>query len=89
MYRIIVERTAEKALKKRVRPDEAERIRAAVDLLAEDPHPAGSIKLRGRDGYRLRVGDYRIIYEVEEASEEVPATIYVEAIGHRQGIYDG
>lgn len=37
-------------------------IKTAIYSLANDPHPAGSKKLIGRDGYRIRVADYRIIY---------------------------
>ena len=38
------------------------RIQGAIALLAQDPRPPASRPLRGREGYRLRVGDYRIIY---------------------------
>lgn len=65
-YEIRVERAAAKALAKRVRQEDAERIRRAIDGLATDPRPPQSIGLRGREGRRLRVGDYRVIYEVDD-----------------------
>lgn len=96
-YEIRIERAAEKVLtKRRVQADDAERIRGAVDALAEDPRPhPQSSELQGRAGRRLRVGDYRIIYDVDEphpdyqepGSGEPVGLITVWAIGHRQGIY--
>ncbi len=59
------------------------RIKQAIDNLADNPRPQGCKKLRGRDAYRIRVSDYRIIYEVIDLS------LYVDivAIGHRKNIY--
>lgn len=59
------------------------RIRGAIELLAQDPRPPASRPLRGRDGYRLRVGDYRILYTIEDAV----LTIVVVTIGHRRDVY--
>ena len=42
------------------------RISAAVDDLEDNPRPPGCIKLKGRDEYRIRVGDYRVIYEIHD-----------------------
>lgn len=83
-YTVRVERAAEKALAKRIRPEDADRIRDAIASLAEDPRPAiASRKLKGREGYRLRVGDYRVIYDIDDEEEIVS----VLDVGHRQGIY--
>jgi mRNA interferase RelE/StbE len=96
-YEVRVERAAEKALTRRMRPDDARRIRRAIGSLAEDPRPyPQSSALRGKEGRRLRVGDYRVIYEVEEPHpdhseqrEGEPAgLVKVLAVGHRQGIYE-
>ncbi|CAN5448462.1 hypothetical protein BH20ACT10_BH20ACT10_22990 [soil metagenome] len=90
-YRLVFERAAEKALKKRVRPDHAERIREALAALAEDPYPRNSRILQNTENRRLRVGDYRIIYFVEEPeageSGDAFGTVFVLDVGHRQGIY--
>ena len=42
----------------------ARRIQGAIELLRENPYPPKARKLSGRDGYRVRVGDYRILYDV-------------------------
>ncbi len=60
------------------------RIAAAVDTLALDPRRQGSIKLRQAiNGYRLRVGSYRILYEIDDASR----TVWIYAIRHRREAY--
>ncbi len=82
-YRIVVGRSAEKSLRRRIPPERAEQIRGAINGLAEDPHPIQSRSLEGRSGRRLRVGDYRVIYEVEDALQEV----YVAEEWHRQRDY--
>jgi len=59
------------------------RIQGAISLLAKDPRPPASRPLRGRDGYRLRVGDYRIIYTIDDG-----ILLIVEVtIGHRRDVY--
>lgn len=52
--------------------------------LAENPRPTGCKKLKGRPGYRIRVGDYRVIYEI---FDEV-LLIDVIDLGHRKDIYE-
>ncbi|MBW4079609.1 MAG: type II toxin-antitoxin system RelE/ParE family toxin [Acidobacteria bacterium] len=59
------------------------RVRGAIALLAQDPRPPASRQLRGRDGYRLRVGDYRIIYTIDDGV----LLIVVVTIGHRREVY--
>jgi mRNA interferase RelE/StbE len=59
------------------------RILTAVDALADDPHPPGCKKLTGQDGWRIRVGDYRIVYEIHD---RVLLVLVVDA-GHRREIY--
>ena len=82
-YRIIVERPAERYLRRRVAPIYAERLRRAIDDLAENPRPTGSRNLRGREGRRIRVGDYRIIYEIDDEERVVD----VLQVGHRRDVY--
>ncbi len=60
------------------------RVQDLIGLLAHDPRPPASRPLRGRPGYRVRVGDYRIIYTI---ADEV-LLIVVVALGHRREVYD-
>jgi mRNA interferase RelE/StbE len=64
-YRVEVERRAQKALGRLPKRDRS-RLVAAIDALAEDPRPAGCLAVRAapRGTYRIRVGDYRVVYVV-------------------------
>lgn len=59
------------------------RIQGAIALLSQDPRPPASRPLRGREGYRLRVGDYRIIYIIDGGV----LLVVVVTIGHRRDVY--
>lgn len=60
-----------------------ERVLEAIRGLAEDPRPSGCLKLTGREGWRIRVGRYRVIYDVDDAER----TITVLHVGHRRDVY--
>lgn len=61
------------------------RVQAAIELLAAEPRPNGAKKLVGGDGeWRVRTGDYRIIYEIHDNV----LLVLVIAVGHRREIYD-
>ncbi len=78
-YTITILRRAQKELGEL--PVEAyERIRDSILALAEDPRPSGCVKLTNRQGWRIRVGGYRVIYEIDDKQRIV--TILV--IGHRR-----
>jgi addiction module toxin, relE/stbE family len=60
------------------------RIQAVVELLAQEPRPAGAKKLVGGQGeWRVRTGNYRIIYEIDDGV----LVILVLAVGHRRDVY--
>ncbi len=59
-------------------------IKQAIVALADDPRPQGYKKLKGRDGYRIRVGNYRVIYDIFDNE----LLIDIIALGHRKDIYD-
>lgn len=82
-YRIELRPAAVRALR-RLDPPVRHRVHGAIALLAQDPRPPGARALRGRPGFRVRVGDYRIIYTV---ADDV-LLIVVVTIGHRREIYD-
>lgn len=81
-YQVVIKPTAERALNKL--PKEIQlRIAVAIELLSQNPYPPRSKKLIDRPGFRIRIGDYRIIYNVDNKI----LTIYVISIGHRRDIY--
>lgn len=71
-----------RALKRIDRQNQA-RIRGAIALLAADPRPPGATALKGRPGLRVRVGNFRIIYTIEDDK----LLIVVVKLGHRREIY--
>ena len=81
-YRIEVRPAALRALR-HIDPDIRPRIEGAIVLLAQDPRPPASRPLRGQPGYRVRVGDYRILYTVQDDV----LLIVVVTLGHRRDVY--
>ena len=59
------------------------RIANAVLALAENPFPHGCKKLKNRDGWRIRIGDYRVLY----FADSKPKQIIIGVIGHRREVY--
>ena len=82
-YRVAFRPSAARALEKRERPVR-ERLRRAIDALTEAPRPFGSQKLAGREArYRVRVGDFRVVYEIQDAA----LLVLVVRVGHRGDVY--
>jgi mRNA interferase RelE/StbE len=81
-YQLLIERSAQKELSKVPHQDRA-RIIAAIQGLSEDPRPSGVKKLTGRNAWRIRVGNYRVIYEIQDNS----LVVLVVSVGHRKEIY--
>ena len=82
-YRIEIKRGARKCLASMAAPSAA-RIAATIDALAEDPRPSGCGKLAGTDRlYRVRVGNYRVVYEVHDDR----LLVLVIKVGHRRDVY--
>lgn len=81
-YQIIILPAAEKALSKLPKKMQV-RIQGVITTLARNPVPPVSKKLVGRDSYRLRVSDYRIVYSIHENI----LTVKIISIGHRREIY--
>ena len=85
MYQVRLARDAEKELN-RLSSTIVKRIFPAIKSLAENPRPRGCKKLKGLDEdlWRIRVGDYRVVYVIEDSIKIVE----VKKIGHRKEIYD-
>ncbi|MGI8626924.1 MAG: type II toxin-antitoxin system RelE family toxin [Geodermatophilaceae bacterium] len=82
-YQVQVARRALKSLAALPRKEQ-QRIRAAVDLLADTPRPPGCVAMVGENSaYRVRVGDYRVAYEIHDRI----LLIQVVRIGHRRNVY--
>jgi mRNA interferase RelE/StbE len=81
-YTISIKRPAQKSLAG-IPETEQNKIIAAISQLASNPRPSGVKKLSGRDGWRIRIGDYRVIYEIHDRE----LIVLVVDIGHRRFIY--
>jgi mRNA interferase RelE/StbE len=81
-YCIELRPAAVKALRK-IDPQDARRIQGAIALLGQDPRPPGAKALQGRPGLRVRVGNYRIIYTIQDDV----LLVVVVTLGHRRDIY--
>ncbi|KQQ06016.1 MULTISPECIES: type II toxin-antitoxin system RelE family toxin [unclassified Rathayibacter] len=82
-YRIELRPAALKALR-RIDPQDRKRIQGAIALLGEEPRPPGARALQGRPGLRVRVGDYRILYTVDDGV----LVVVVVTLGHRRDVYE-
>jgi mRNA interferase RelE/StbE len=83
-YRILLKRSVLKDLEPLPAQDRA-RIVERIGALADDPRPRGCEKLSALERYRVRVGDYRIIYAIEDAE----LVVWVVRVGHRRDVYRG
>ncbi len=82
MYSIRLKRSAEKELS--FLPDRIhDRIVEVIVRLEQNPRPAGMKKLQGRDEYRIRIGDYRILYEINDTTK----IIFIGSVAHRKDVY--
>ncbi len=84
IYTVKLSRAAEKFFRALTDAKLRQRLRSAIDGLANEPRPSDSLKLKGSDElYRVRVGDYRIVYLVRDHE----LVVVVIQIGHRREIY--
>lgn len=81
-YRVLIYPRAQRDLEEL--PEEMyKRVLGAIIALAQNPRPPGCTKLRGREGWRIRQGDYRVIYMIDDQAKSVT----IVHIGHRREIY--
>ena len=81
-YKVRIELKAQKKLA-RISEPYYSNIKTAILDLGKNPRPQGHIKLRGRDAFRIRVANYRIIYEIQDTI----LLVDVIDLGHRKDIY--
>jgi mRNA interferase RelE/StbE len=82
-YTVLILPSAQKQLNKLPNAI-ATRIEDKMMDLGEDPRPPGCKKLKGREAYRIRIGDYRVIYEINDGR----LIVTVITIGHRREVYE-
>ena len=82
-YEVLIFRRAQKKLADIPLRDFG-RVKGSIDALSDNPRPQGCLKLTGRPGWRIRVGDYRVIYEVDDPNR----TVTVVDVGNRKEIYN-
>jgi mRNA interferase RelE/StbE len=81
-YAVLITRRAQRELSQLPR-DVYERLKTAIAALTLDPRPFGCVKLAGVEGWRIREGDYRILYEIDDPQH----TVTVVHVGHRRDVY--
>jgi mRNA interferase RelE/StbE len=81
-YSVHLKRSAAKEIEALPRKDRA-RIIERIGRLSEDPRPGDSKKLSGREAYRIRQGDYRLVYTVDDADR----VVMVSVVAHRRDAY--
>jgi mRNA interferase RelE/StbE len=81
-YKLLIKPSAARELEALPAKDRG-RIVAKIQGLANNPRPPGSEKLSGEEKYRLRQGDYRVLYSVQDAS----TTVTIVKIGHRREVH--
>ena len=81
-YRVAFRKSVAQDLR-RIPNRDLRRILATIESLSEEPRPPGTEKLSGQERYRVRQGNYRIIYEIND--DEV--VVVVVKVGHRKDVY--
>lgn len=81
-YSLLIKRSAARELTG-LGIDDRRRVVTRIELLAADPRPAGCEKLSGQDKYRIRQGDLRILYEIDDRD----AMVTIVKVGHRRDVY--
>ena len=81
-YKIEITRSAAKEIK-RLPATDLKKVLAKIVSLSENPRPADGIKLSGEEKYRIRCGDYRILYTIEDWV----LVVCVVKVGHRKDVY--
>ena len=81
-YRLLIKPSASKEIEALPKHDRR-RIVAKITSLSDDPRPPGCEKLSGHDQYRMRQGNYRILYEIHD----LDLVVLIVKVGHRRDVY--
>ena len=81
-YALAFKPSAEKELRKLPR-DVIARVVSAIRILVEEPRPHGCVKLTASQSWRIRIGDYRVIYDIDDNARQIT----ILHIGHRREVY--
>lgn len=83
MYKLLIKSSAERDLRK-LSGSVFQRINERILALPSDPRPSGAGKLSGElEGWRIRVGDYRILYQIDDKAQ----TVTIVRVKHRREVY--
>jgi mRNA interferase RelE/StbE len=82
VYRVFFKKSVEKDFEA-IPQKELKRILQRIELLREDPRPPGYEKLTGQERYRVRQGQYRIVYSIQDKQ----LSVWVVKVGHRKDVY--
>lgn len=82
-YEVLIKSSARKELEAVGSKKDRQRIVRAILRLADDPRPLGCRKLSGRDKYRVRCGDYRVVYSIQD----VVLVVTIVKVGRRRDVY--
>ena len=81
-YTVLIPVRIQKSLSAMPR-DAVSKVDDEIMKLQDNPRPHGCEKLRGREGWRIRVGTYRVIYEIDDSQR----TVAIRAVAHRKDVY--
>lgn len=82
VYKVKIKKKAIKYLSS-LRKNDSEKIIIAIEALSKNPKPIGHKKLSGVEAYRIRIGNYRVIYEIEGDA----LLVYIVKVGSRGDVY--
>ncbi len=83
-YRVVIPTSVERQID-RLTPEVKRFIQVRIVALGQNPRPRDVVKMKGVDAYRIRVGDYRVIYTIQDAIRIVTLI----RVGHRRDVYRG
>jgi mRNA interferase RelE/StbE len=81
-YKLLIKPSAAKELEA-ISTKDRRKVISKIEALAGEPRPHGCEKLSGQEHYRVRQGDYRVVYGIDDAAQ----TVLIVKIGHRRDVY--